>query len=96
MDQLKIGDWVKVKAIFGIFMYGYVTRIHGSSVDVKITKGPVAELNEHTFDRHRVQPWIMEEKYIDYDSLIDLALLTHDEEWFRELTRQKELLVKES
>lgn len=93
MDQLKIGDWIKVKAILGLYFYGYVTRIYGSSVDVKITKGL---LPKQTVERYKVQPWTIEENYIDYDSLIDLALLTHDEEWFRELTRQKELLVKES
>lgn len=93
MDQLKIGDWVKVKTIFGLFMYGYVTRIDGNFVEVKFTKGL---LPNQTVERYKVKPWTIEESYIDYDSLIDLALLTRDEKWFRELTRQKELLVKES
>lgn len=92
MDQLKIGDWVKVKAILGLYFYGYVTRLCGTLVDVKITKGLTSKL---TVERNKVQPWITEEQSVDYDNLIDLALSTHDEEWFRELTRQKELLVKE-
>ena len=74
-------------------MYGYVTRIDGNFVEVKFTKGL---LPNQTVERYKVKPWTIEESYIDYDSLIDLALLTRDEKWFRELTRQKELLVKES
>jgi hypothetical protein len=91
--SLKIGDWVKGRTHDGELIQGYledVNNIQGFAkvkvieCDNKFRRGKTIEVLDHWIEKIPESSEITEE-YINM--LIDLALLTKDEEWFMDLSK---------
>jgi hypothetical protein len=91
--NLKIGDWVKGRTHDGELIQGYleeVNNIQGFAkvkvieCDNRFRRGKTIEVLEHWIEKIPESSEITEE-YITM--LIDLALLTKDEEWFMDLSK---------
>jgi hypothetical protein len=91
--NLKIGDWVKGKTHDGELIQGYledVNNIQGFAkvkvieCDNKFRRGKTIEVLDNWIEKIPESSEITEE-YINM--LIDLALLTKDEEWFMDLSK---------
>jgi IDEAL domain len=98
---VKVGDWVKGKTKSGEFIYGYVETIDSSqkiirvkvmACDNEIVVGKTVETLNHWVKKLPVSPIENEEQI---KALIDLALLTKDENWFMELSNKLKQLTKE-
>lgn len=95
--MLKVGEWRKVQ-IGGVKVIGYVSNIMQSGFqeyEIELTK--VIRIKDGEFQFRTPVPGIFTEeqlepiddfwdKHQDKSALIDLALLTRDEQWFKELT----------
>ncbi|MCM3789452.1 hypothetical protein M3221_13685 [Domibacillus indicus] len=99
--MLKVGEWRKVQ-IGGMTVIGYVSSIVQSGFqgyEIELTK--VIRIKDGEFEFRTPVPGIFTEeqlepiddfwdKYQDKSALIDLALLTKDEQWFKELIGGKQ------
>ncbi len=91
-QMVQIGDWVRGTSEDGEFILGFVDNIHTSSkmVKVKVVQSDhdsaVGKTIEIASRSVKQMPSVRLEE--DIRALIDLSLLTKDEEWFYELTKQ--------
>ncbi|MEM1504964.1 IDEAL domain-containing protein [Domibacillus sp. 8LH] len=91
---MEIGEWKKVK-IGHVMVIGYVSRIgyYHSQIELVIVgriKNGIMQWGMPTrllFEEHRLEPMgTLLDDIQDKTTLIDLALMTKDKEWFEELT----------
>jgi uncharacterized protein YpiB (UPF0302 family) len=100
--MVQVGDWVKVK-LFGYYLVGFVEYIWDDTVQItkvlRVSDGELERISQRSgiYDVSQMEPLPSDLKVEDLGALIDIALDTKDEQWFRELTdKQKDvILVKE-
>ncbi|MGO0061212.1 hypothetical protein ACTID9_14525 [Brevibacillus fluminis] len=89
--QLSVGDWVKAKAKSGELLHGFIesvdlmqgiANVYVVDSDLADSVGRSVELYTHSVEKYPVTAIETEEQILD---AIDLALLTRDEAWFRDL-----------
>ncbi|MES1046778.1 IDEAL domain-containing protein [Heyndrickxia oleronia] len=88
-SHLKVGDWVRGKSMEGELILGYIEAI-GGVVEVAVVKSDnkdtigktISLLSKHV--KKLPDSKIINKEQVLY--LIELALLTGDEEWFMELS----------
>ncbi|MGF2616115.1 IDEAL domain-containing protein [Rossellomorea vietnamensis] len=87
-----VGDWVKAKSFEGEIVIGYIESVNDASKSVKIkavqaeqdgVAGSSIETKIHSVS---ALPESLRKTKADIIDLIDLALLTHDKEWFEQLS----------
>lgn len=91
--NLEIGDWVKGESKHGELVHGYIETVNPSQGTVKVTV--VASDNVNTIGKtiellnkvERLTPPVFKTEE-EVKSMIDLALLIKDKEWFMELTEK--------
>jgi hypothetical protein len=91
---LKVGDWIKGKSRDGELMIGYVDSLDilDEKVNATITSSDDVTLVGKTIPmstngvKKLPEPQVKNKEQIQY--LIDLALVTGDEDWFMELSEQ--------
>lgn len=91
--NLEIGDWVKGESKYGELVHGYIETVNPSQGTVKVTV--VASDNVTTIGKtiellnkvERLTPPVFKTEE-EVKSMIDLALLIKDKEWFMELTEK--------
>ena len=92
MKTIEVGIWVKGKTTNGELIHGYVEKVTplSETVKVKVTKSDNEEIIGKTINMlHGTVATLPNEGSRSEDeirSLIDLALLTKDNQWFQELT----------
>ncbi|WP_159884628.1 hypothetical protein [Paenibacillus puerhi] len=87
------GDWVSGTSVWDEKFIGYVDsapKLEGGAILVRITQcdrkrliNTLVQTREHRLRKLVDSSPAVEE---DWDGLIELALITHDKEWFEELT----------
>jgi hypothetical protein len=91
---LEEGFWVKGKSVNGEIVLGYIENINSLSGTVKVKvvesdneeiKGRTIEMLQRSISKLPDNPLQSEGEVL---SLIDIALLTRDQEWFDELSKQ--------
>ncbi|MFC4601678.1 IDEAL domain-containing protein [Cohnella hongkongensis] len=91
--KFAIGDWVQAKTRNGEFIHGFIetidhvkglAKVYVVRSDNEESIGKSASVLEHWL--RELPSYALEEESSLYN-LIDLALATHDEPWFMELTR---------
>ncbi|WP_079508727.1 IDEAL domain-containing protein [Mesobacillus jeotgali] len=91
---LKVGDWIKGKSRDGELIIGYVESLDilDEKVNATITSSDDETLVGKTIPmssngvKKLPEPQVKNKEQIQF--LIDLALVTGDEEWFMELSQQ--------
>ncbi|KHF41575.1 IDEAL domain-containing protein [Halalkalibacter okhensis] len=92
MKTIEVGVWVKGKTTNGELIHGYVEKVNrvSETVKVKVTKSDNEEIIGKTIDMlHGTIATLPNEASRSVDeirALIDLALLTKDDQWFQELS----------
>jgi hypothetical protein len=93
MIMVQVGDWVKVK-MWGYYLIGFVEYVWKESIQItkvfRVEDGKVQRISQRhgTYDPSQVEPLPCDIHPDDIGTLIDIALDTKDEEWFRELTER--------
>jgi hypothetical protein len=91
--KVKVGDWVKVR-LWGYYLIGFVEYVWEDSVQItkvfRVEDGEVRRISQRqgTYDVSQVEPLPSDLHPDDIGTLIDIALDTKDEAWFRELTER--------
>jgi hypothetical protein len=91
--MVQVGDWVKVKR-WGYHFVGFVEYIWKNSIQItnvlRIENGEMQKIGQQpgTYHHSQVEPLPSDLHADDIGTLIDIALDTKDEEWFRELTER--------
>jgi hypothetical protein len=90
--KITVGDWVKAKSFEGEIVIGYIENVndHGKSVRIKAVQAEQEGVKGSSIETP-IQSVTLLQKFhkktkADILGLIDLALLTHDKEWFERLT----------
>lgn len=91
---LKVGDWVRAKSSKGELIHGFVEKntldhqviqLRVVASDNKMLMGHSIQMNQSKIDR-------LDDNFFKTENqlyqLIDIALETHDQAWFNELTNQ--------
>jgi hypothetical protein len=90
--HFNIGDWVKAKSVEGELVIGYIEGLNDDSKTVKIK---VVQAEQESIAGRTLETLLRSVSALPSSSistkeevlgLIDLALLTRDEKWFRKLT----------
>jgi hypothetical protein len=84
-NKVKQGDWVTAENEAGEVFTGYVVQISGVTAGVYFMDDSFVPFK---LDQLAVCPVYLKEEEVD--TLIDLALLIKDKEWFEELIKEKE------
>ncbi|MEK4149037.1 IDEAL domain-containing protein [Robertmurraya sp. FSL W8-0741] len=91
-SQFEVGDWVRVVNSRGQEFIGFVLKRDPDDGDVKVqfTSDPKGKSMKSSLwvEKELVYPCKDSINEDDLPALINLALDTKDEEWFRELTAQ--------
>ncbi|MGM0845592.1 MAG: IDEAL domain-containing protein [Bacillota bacterium] len=96
-----VGDWVKAKSFEGEIVIGYVEHVNelNKSLRIKAVQAEQDGVKGRSIET-RVQsvsalPVYFKKSKADLLGLIDLALLTGDKEWFKELTKELQKFAAE-
>lgn len=98
--KFEISDWVQAKTRNGEFVHGFIESIDGLQGIAKVFV--VRSDNEESVGKTTavLEHWLRElpsaplEESGAIHNLIDLALMTRDEQWFKELTLQLSAVSK--
>lgn len=97
-NQVKVGDWVKLKSSKGERIYGYVEKkpVDNELVQLRVVSSENELISGQSIQvlMHKVQKQETKEQHSvsELKQLIDLALLTNDETWFDALMEQYQAL----
>lgn len=89
-EDVKLGDWIEYEA-YHVTVVGFVTDLHANGAEIytvhigkEIPERKYRIVFYHNIDR------LNDIKFSigNITELIDLALKTHDKEWFNELSKQ--------
>ncbi|TYR74261.1 IDEAL domain-containing protein [Rossellomorea vietnamensis] len=90
--KITVGDWVKAKSFEGEIVIGYIENVNknGKSVRMKAVQDEQDGVKGSSIETPIQSVTPLQEFHkktkADILELIDLALLTHDKEWFERLT----------
>ncbi|WP_138419272.1 IDEAL domain-containing protein [Aquibacillus sediminis] len=93
-EKLQVGDWVKTKTENGELIHGYLERANPdfSKVALKVVASDNERIIGYTLRVSKENVKKMENATVyneqQLETLIDLALITNDREWFMELSEQ--------
>lgn len=97
-NQVKVGDWVKLKSSKGERIYGYVEKkpVDNELVQLRVVSSENELISGQSIQvlMHKVRKQETKEQHSvsELKQLIDLALLTNDETWFDALMEQYQAL----
>ncbi|WP_421385179.1 IDEAL domain-containing protein [Bacillus salacetis] len=98
----EIGEWVKAKTVEGELVIGYIEAVNQDSKSVKIRavqseqESMTGRTIETLLRRISALPSSSMTTKNEIMQLIDLALFTRDEDWFKQLTADLNRVAKKS